>query len=637
MKLNYLVIAFSFVFICIFNDFKIRVIVALVVAITYRFYCGKERLAYRFALVILLVVSIPLNVNRFTTGYVESIKDSYYTVSNGLYKVIVYSDDENITYDCKVSINSEIKQINTYNNFELTDFLTYCKGNNILGYVDSAEIIETNFSLRTLWYQHNKSIGNYWANRLIFSRGLDSESSNIYLITQSGMHISFVLLMIRKILNRHMYKRTSLKVCVLISFIYGLFMRFPYSCLRVFISLLMELITDDKRKRLALEMMSLCLLKPYYVLSLPFLAVEGIKTINIFSNKRSKVMNMFYMVFLQLLFYHKCDLVQVFLFTFIRIISSYLFVLSLLVHFPLKLNGFVLSYVELIDSLSLLEIKGRINVLFFIFILKFIYWWLKTGYKKYLIYLGIILILINNYAYLRCYHTVTFLDIGQGDCCLITFPNESKGLLIDTGGNNYKDVSTDITIPYLESMGINEVDVIVTHEDYDHCGGLDSLIDNFNVNDIYREKERLIEICNTEVFDPLYDKKYDNENDDSLLSYLKLKQFCFLFLADISSTAEQDLVNEYGNLRVDVVKLSHHGSKTATSDKLLSKYQFKLAIISAGRNNRYSHPSEEVLERLNAYHIAYLSTKEDHAIKFYVFNHLLIYVTSDAHWGFYIK
>ncbi len=637
MKINYLVIAFSFVFTCLFNDFKTRVVIALLLAITYRFYCGKERIVYRFALVILLLVSLPINTTQFTTGRVDSIRDSYYTISNGLYKVIVYSYDENISYDCKVSVNSEIKKINTYDNFELTDFSTYCKGNNILGYVDSCEIIETSFSLRTLWYQHNKSIGNHWANRLIFSRGLDSESSNIYLITQSGMHISFVILMIRNILNRHMYKRSSLKVCVAISFIYGLLMRFPYSCLRVFISLLIELLTDDKRNRLALEMMSLCLLKPYYVLSLPFLAVEGIKTINLFSNKRSKVMNMFYMVFLQLLFYHKCDLVQIFLLSFIRSVSSYLFVLALLIHFPLDLNGLVLSYVELIDSLSLLEINGRINIIFFIFVLKFIYWWLKTGYKKYLIYQGLIFILVNDYAYIRCYHTVTFLDIGQGDCCLITFPNESKGLLIDTGGNVYKDVSSDITIPYLESMGINSIDIIITHEDHDHSGGLASLEKNYEVNEVYKDKERLIEICGTEVFDPLYDRRYDNENDDSLLSYFKLKQFCFLFLADISSTVEQDLVNEYGQLDVDVVKLSHHGSKTATSDKLLGKYQFKLAIISAGRNNHYSHPSEEVIERLNNYHIDYLSTKEDHAIKFYVFNHLLMYVTSNAHWGFYIK
>ena len=637
MKIETLVIAFSYLFICLFNDFKIRVIVTFIVALSYKLYCGKERIIYRCALVLLLLISLPLKIDYFTTGRIDMIKDNYYTVSNGLYKVIVYSN-EDVNYGSKVTINSNVKKITTYNNFQITDFSSYCKGNNIIGYVDDiTKIDKPKLSILTSWYKHNEELGNDWANRLIFSRGLDNESDNIYLITQSGMHISFLFVVLKKILCRYMYKKQSLKICVVLSFCYGLLFGFPFGILRVFVSLVVECLYIDKRKRLAMEIIILCLLKPYYVLSLPFLAVIGIKTINTFSNKRSKIMNMNYMLILQLIFYHQSSLIQVIFFSITRQVSSILFIMALLVHFPMNLNQFVLSYVNLVDNLPKIKIIGRVNILFLILLVKFMLDWLKTGYKKYLIYQWLIIMMIGNYGYLRCYDTVTFLDVGQGDCCLITLANNPSGILIDTAGNIYKDVSKDITIPYLESMNIDKVNVIITHDDYDHSGGLSSLIDNFSVDKIYREKQELIKIDSLEIFNPLYKKEYDNENDNSIVSYLRLKQFSFLFLADVSSAAEKDIVNDYANLDVDVVKLSHHGSKSATSDKLLAKYKFKYAIISSGRNNKYGHPNEEVIERLNNYHIKILSTKENNAVKFYVFNHILFYVTSDYHWGFLFK
>ena len=141
MKIETLVIAFSYLFICLFNDFKIRVIVTFIVALSYKLYFCKERIIYRCALVLLLLISLPLKIDYFSTGRIDMIKDNYYTVSNGLYKVIVYSN-EDVNYGSKVTINSNIKKITTYNNFQITDFSSYCKGNNIIGYVDDITKID---------------------------------------------------------------------------------------------------------------------------------------------------------------------------------------------------------------------------------------------------------------------------------------------------------------------------------------------------------------------------------------------------------------------------------------------------------------------------------------------------------------
>ena len=126
------------------------------------------------------------------------------------------------------------------------------------------------------------------------------------------------------------------------------------------------------------------------------------------------------------------------------------------------------------------------------------------------------------------------IDVGQGDCSLITFPFSKEGLLIDVAGNIYKDISKDIIIPYLNSLSIKSVDVIISHDDYDHCGGLNSLMENFNVNNIYKEKKQRILFENLTVYTLLHDEKNDDINDNSLISYFNINQFYFLYLADVS-------------------------------------------------------------------------------------------------------
>ncbi len=638
MKINYLLMGLSMLFVCLFNEFRLRIIAAFIIAISYKFYCGTERIIYRLGLVLILACSIPLNAEYFVSGYVCDIKDNYYTVTNGLYKVLIY-DDADIAYGSKVIVQKEIKPINYYNNFELSDFSTYCRGNNIIGTVDSEgiQVEKVPFSLKTFWYRHNMKIGNYWANRLLFGRSLEIESENVYLITQSGLHCTFLFAVLRKILNRHFYKQKTLMILLPFSLLFSVFMGFNFASLRIIIALACELFIKERRDRLGIEIIILCLLKPYYVLSMSFLLIEGLKLFHLFVNKRAKIADTLYLIFIQLLFYHHCYLSQIILFPLIRFCSGLLFLAAFMIHFPLNLNTTVTNYVRIFDNFALIAVNGKVSLLLGFLFVRAILLYMRTNYKKYL-YIQILLLIINNYsAYLRPYYTVTFMDIGQGDCCVITTPFSNEAFLIDTGGNKYKDVSKDLTIPYLESMNINKAKILISHFDYDHYGGLESLKENFDVEDIYAEKKELLKFHNLAVFNPLYDHNYNDENDNSLISYIKIKQFYFLFLADVSQTVENDLVNEYADLPVDVVKLSHHGSKTATSNTLLFNYRISYAIVSAGRNNRYGHPDKKVLERLNDFSVKTLSTKENHGIKFYILNHLMFYITADNHRGIYLK
>lgn len=639
MKINYMIIAVSMLFICLFNNFYLRVIVAFIICCSYKLFCGKERLIYRLILIILLFLSLPIKADYFTYGYVENIKDKYIIVNNGLYRVIVYTDNNEFEYGDKLIINDEIKPINSYNNFEITDFSSYCKGNNILGYVDSnnIEIDKKFFSVKNLLYKRNMKNNNYWANSFLFSRNISIESDNLYLISQSGMQLSFLFSKLRKILNRFFYKRKTLFITFILSIILSFIMGIDFAIIRIIISLLSEILYDDRRKKVAFEIILLCFIKPYYILSLPFLIPIGLKLIHLFANKKSKIFDIIYICTIQLMFYHYCNIIQIICFSLIRYISASFYFLSLIAFIPLNLNKFVIKYINFIDKISLIKFNGRIFILFLIIIIYCFFYYMITGYKKYVYILLIILILNNFSAFFRPYYTITFLDIGQGDCCLITVPFSNEGLLIDTGGSKYKDVGNELLIPYLKRLNINQVDVIITHLDYDHYGALEQLEQNFRVNRVYYDKKYEIDFHNLKIYNPLYSYQYDNENDNSQISYIRLKQFYFLFLADVGIKPEYDLVNEYGQLKVDVVKLSHHGSKTATTEKMLAAYRIDTAVISAGRGNRYGHPNNEVVERLKNYQVNILSTKDNHAIKFYIFNHLMIAVSADMHFRIYLK
>ncbi|MBR4470577.1 MAG: hypothetical protein IKS54_04605 [Erysipelotrichaceae bacterium] len=109
--------------------------------------------------------------------------------------------------------------------------------------------------------------------------------------------------------------------------------------------------------------------------------------------------------------------------------------------------------------------------------------------------------------------------------------------------------------------------------------------------------------------------EYDNDNDNSLVYYLDVKGIDFLFTGDISSEAERDLVRRYGPLNIDILKVSHHGSKTATSPFFVSSVLPKIAVIST--SGMYDHPSKEVLETLNRYMVRIFSTKESSTVTVY--------------------
>lgn len=213
---------------------------------------------------------------------------------------------------------------------------------------------------------------------------------------------------------------------------------------------------------------------------------------------------------------------------------------------------------------------------------------------------------------------VIFCDVGQGDATLVTYKNWQ--MLIDIGSENKKVLTClERHIPFWDKK--IEV-VMITHGDNDHSGGLIDVSKFYQIEQIISSKKvSQFDLVKTnwmefEVVNPV--KKTKNEednNENSIVGILKfysskLKREVKIFMAaDIDLETEQRFIwRKIIDKKVDVLKVSHHGSKNGTSDELLKVLKPKIAVISVGIKNRFGHPAKEVLDRLKEKGIEILRT-----------------------------
>ena len=93
-------------------------------------------------------------------------------------------------------------------------------------------------------------------------------------------------------------------------------------------------------------------------------------------------------------------------------------------------------------------------------------------------------------------------------------------------------------------------------------------------------------------------KEYDNENDNSIVTYININNYKFLFMGDAGVDKEQDILNKYNLKNINFLKIGHHGSNTSSGKDFIDSINPKYSLISVGKNNRYGHPKKEVLDTL---------------------------------------
>lgn len=238
---------------------------------------------------------------------------------------------------------------------------------------------------------------------------------------------------------------------------------------------------------------------------------------------------------------------------------------------------------------------------------------------------------------------LSILDVGQGQAIFVR--DHTQSLMVDTGGNYDESkfsVGKQIILPFLSVNGVSALNkLILTHLDQDHRGGYESIKQDFPIEQIYSNEAVTVaqasqfnyciqgqqwqwsDQVQITILSPQKQHLVDavhEKNEQSCVIYLQVKNAKpyqnFLLMGDAGWPTEYQILQDYPDLKVDVLVLGHHGSRHSSAYAFLKQLNPKLAVASAGVNNRYGHPSVQVTARLKELNIPLLSTIQHGTIRF---------------------
>lgn len=529
-KILGILIFFSLLIITI-NKFNI-VTFGLILLIIIFLILKKEYKLILVNIILTIIIFMSLNLNKksidcdFSKNFkVHEVYQNYCIIKQDNNKFLIYQDDYVLNEGNIIKIDGILKEITPNGIPYLFSFKEYLENKKIYYQIDysNIEIINSNVTFQNKIINKLLNKINYskdYINLLLFNSKSDSieslyndliDISAIQLFVISGFHITFLKKTIDKVSSKLIKKKENY-FTILILLFYVYLLKFSISSLRAFLSIVinkfnkyfkLNLSTLDINSLIAIIFLIInpknlflvgfqlsfiivifiCILSSLknnkilmivipFLISLPIIInMNGrIGIVNFLMNFiLTPIVSVIYLLGIITIIIPYFDKFLFFIIFGFESVISFISKYNVYLNFPyLNLIGIIIFYIIIYNIILYLYLKNRNKTTFNIVLLNIflISWYYKPISNPYII----------------------FLDVGQGDACLIHGSNNKYNILIDTGGSIYNDIATKKLIPYFEKVGIKKLDlVIISHLDYDHYGALESLNKNFKINKIIQD------------------------------------------------------------------------------------------------------------------------------------------------------
>ena len=583
--------------------------------LVYLYYRFKDkRILVLFILLSLFscILVYPKEIKTYETYKIVEIKKGYSIGKNRDSKILIQTDLD-LSFQDEVKVK-HVEPIHTDDNFTLFSFTKYNENKNIRFKTNTVEIIHKSTSIKSRLYNYLKSKPNSSIVLSLYYGIHDETIDEIYTMLGYGYMSAYYIVL--HLLKRKYDETKIRRILLVFSILFGHFFVFTLSLSRFILYQLSTLFFTSKPNQMAFTILLFGTLYPNQVLSISFICPLLLQLVSYFCTEHKWIVQKLVLIGLMFIYFKKVNLISLLFFNILRKLYGLIFIFGFIVQdlINLKLPGLTIHYAP--------------RILFMILFIVFYIQCLKHFKWKYLLILFVPLLEI----YCNPFFQVYTLNLGQADCSVIVEPFHKSVVMIDCGQNLYRDNVERIIMPFLENKNIHTIDtLILTHDDFDHNGGYDSLKDKIEIKQVIEDSNDKVNV-DYPFYLLLSEREAKDTNDSSIISYFTYDYLTYLFMGDASKQIERQLMSEY-DLKADVIKVGHHGSNTSSDPDFLDSLDCKIALISCGYKNKYGHPSVETLKTLENLHINTLCTSDCGSIAIYSLYHLSFLVTNDGMFG----
>lgn len=609
-----LIIALGFLACLILKDI-VCILCFTLFFLVYLYYRFKDnRILILFILLSLFscILVYPKEFKTYETYKIVEIKKGYSIGKNRDSKILIQTDLD-LSFQDEVKVK-HVEPIHTDDNFTLFSFTKYNENKNIRFKTNSVEIIHKSTSFKSRLYNYLKSKPNSSIVLSLYYGIHDETIDEIYTMLGYGYMSAYYIVL--HLLKRKYDETKIRRILLVFSILFGHFFVFTLSLSRFILYQLSTLFFTSKPNQIAFTILLFGILYPNQVLSISFVCPLLLQLVSYFCTEHKWIVQKLVLIGLMFIYFKKVNLISLLFFNILRKLYGLIFLFGFIVQNLIKLK------------LPELTIHYAPRILFVILFIVFYIQCLKHFKWKYLLILFVPLLEI----YCNPFFQVYTLNLGQADCSVIVEPFHKSVVMIDCGQNLYRDNVERIIMPFLENKNIHTIDnLILTHDDFDHNGGYDSLKDKIEIKQVIEDSNDKVNV-DYPFYLLLSEREAKDTNDLSIISYFTYDHLTYLFMGDASKQIERQLMSEY-DLKADVIKVGHHGSNTSSDPDFLDSLDCKIALISCGYKNKYGHPSVETLKTLENLHINTLCTSDCGSIAIYSLYHLSFLVTNDGMFG----